>query len=100
MLESPSSSPDTATLDSAEGLTTKSISPGQMAWRRYRKHRGAMICSVILLLLMIWVLLSPITARYGVNQAIFKVGAQDYIAYHAWELRADGRRGAWRTCGD
>ena len=30
------------------------------------------------------------------HQAIFKVGAQDFIAYHAWELRADGKRGERR----
>ena len=30
------------------------------------------------------------------HQAVFKVGAQDYIAYHAWELRADGKRGERR----
>jgi len=27
------------------------------------------------------------------HQAVFKVGAQEYIAYHAWELKGDGKRG-------
>ncbi|QNA89273.1 family 43 glycosylhydrolase [Massilia sp. Dwa41.01b] len=27
------------------------------------------------------------------HQAVFQVGGQDYIAYHAWELKADGKRG-------
>ena len=26
------------------------------------------------------------------HQVVFRVGAQDYIAYHAWELKADGSR--------
>ena len=76
ILDSTAATPTGSDQDSAQGLTTKSISPGQMAWRRYRKHKGAMISSVILLLMIGWVLLAPITARYGVNQAIFKVSAK------------------------
>jgi beta-xylosidase len=30
------------------------------------------------------------------HQAVFKAGAQDYIAYHAWELKPDGKRGERR----
>jgi beta-xylosidase len=30
------------------------------------------------------------------HQAVFKVGAQDCIAYHAWELKPDGSRGERR----
>ena len=56
----------------AEGLATKSISPRQMAWRRYRSHKPAMVCTVLLLVMVVFVLLAPITARYGVNEAIFK----------------------------
>jgi ABC-type dipeptide/oligopeptide/nickel transport system permease subunit len=56
----------------AEGLSRKSLSPRQMAWRRYRSHRPAMIATVVLLLMVIFVLLAPITARYGVNEAVFK----------------------------
>ena len=56
----------------AQGLTARSLSPRQMAWRRFRSHRPAMVCSVILTLVVVFVLLAPITARYGVNEAIFK----------------------------
>ncbi len=55
-----------------QGLTQKSLSPRQMAWRRYRSHKPAMIASVVLLLMVVFVLLAPITARYGVNEQIFK----------------------------
>ena len=30
------------------------------------------------------------------HQSIFQVGAQDFIAYHAWELKPDGKRGERR----
>jgi peptide/nickel transport system permease protein len=56
----------------AQGLTRKSLSPRQMAWRRYRSHKPAMIATVLLLVMVIFVLLAPITARYGVNEAVFK----------------------------
>ncbi|MET0982895.1 MAG: glycoside hydrolase family 43 protein [Telluria sp.] len=31
------------------------------------------------------------------HQGVFRVGAQDYIAYHAWELKTDGKRGDRRV---
>ena len=68
-VEAPSGAPPTS---DAEGLRHKSLSPRQMAWRRYRSHRPAMIATVVLLLMVIFVLLAPITARYGVNEAVFK----------------------------
>jgi len=64
--------PPGAPTGDAEGLRRKSLSPRQMAWRRFRSHRPAMIASVVLLLMVLFVLLAPITARYGVNEAVFK----------------------------
>jgi ABC-type dipeptide/oligopeptide/nickel transport system permease subunit len=58
--------------DSAQGLTAESLSPAQMAYRRYKKHRAAVVCTFILGTMVMFVLLSPLTARYGVNEAIFK----------------------------
>jgi ABC-type dipeptide/oligopeptide/nickel transport system permease subunit len=58
-----------------EGLTTKSMSPRQMARRRYFKHKGALISTILMAIMVLFVLLSPITARYGVNEAIFKAEA-------------------------
>jgi len=55
-----------------QGLTQQSLSPRQMAWRRFRNHKPAMVCSVLLMLMVLFVILSPITARYGVNEAVFK----------------------------
>ncbi|MDJ0767325.1 MAG: ABC transporter permease [Ilumatobacter sp.] len=57
---------------SAEGLTDKSLSPRQMAVRRYFKHKGAFMATIIMAIMVLFVLLSPLTTRYGVNEAIFK----------------------------
>ncbi len=55
-----------------EGLTLDSLSPRQMARRRYFKHKGALVSSVVMAIMVLFVLFSPLTTRYGVNEAIFK----------------------------
>jgi ABC-type dipeptide/oligopeptide/nickel transport system permease subunit len=55
-----------------QGLTYESMSPRQMAVRRYFKHKGALVATVLLAIMVLFVILAPITARYGVNEAIFK----------------------------
>lgn len=66
--------PDSLDFDvvAGEGLTTTSLSPRQMATRRYFSHKGALISTVIMAIMVLFVLLAPITTRYGVNEAIFK----------------------------
>jgi peptide/nickel transport system permease protein len=71
-LEPSSQGAQEALTGDAQGLTAKSLSPRQMAWRRFRSHKPAMVCAVLLLLMILFVILSPLTARYGVNEAIFK----------------------------
>ncbi|HSH11796.1 MAG TPA: ABC transporter permease [Ilumatobacter sp.] len=56
----------------AEGLIGKSLSPRQMARRRYFHHKGAFAATVVMTIMVLFVVLSPLTARYGVNEAIFK----------------------------
>ncbi|HRE00796.1 MAG TPA: ABC transporter permease, partial [Ilumatobacteraceae bacterium] len=56
----------------AAGILAASISPKKMALKRFLNHRAAVISTVVLAIVVLWVVLSPITARYGVNQAIFK----------------------------
>jgi ABC-type dipeptide/oligopeptide/nickel transport system permease subunit len=55
----------------AEGLSENSLSPRQMAFRRYFHHKGAFVATIGMVIMVLFVLLSPITARYGVNEAIF-----------------------------
>ncbi len=56
----------------AQGLTSKSLSPRQMAMRRFLSHKPAVIATVVLVLMVLFVLFAPVTARYGVNEAIFR----------------------------
>jgi peptide/nickel transport system permease protein len=64
---------DQTTTDSAEGLTAESLSPTQMAFRRYKKHRAAVVCTFILGIMVLFVLLSHWTARYSVNQPVYDI---------------------------
>jgi peptide/nickel transport system permease protein len=59
----------------SQGLTAKSLSPRQMAVRRFLGHRPAVIALVFMVIMILWVLLAPITARYGINQPIYSVQA-------------------------
>ena len=72
LLEPQEAPPEDALGADAQGLATKSLSPRQMAWRRFRNHRPAMVCAVLLILMVLFVLASPLTARYGVNEPVFK----------------------------
>jgi peptide/nickel transport system permease protein len=65
------------------GLTTKSISPRQMAFKRFLNHKPAVICAIVLAMMIIFVILSPITARYGVNEPIFETTAEKSNRYLA-----------------
>lgn len=58
---------------SAQGLTVASMSPGRMAWKRYWRHRGAAVSTIVMLILLFFVLATPITARYGINEQVLKI---------------------------
>ena len=60
-----------ATTDAVAGLTVASVSPRRMAYMRFRAHKAASVSVVILAFLVIYVLMSPLTTRYGVNEAWF-----------------------------
>ena len=63
------------------GLTTKSLSPRQMATRRFLSHKPAVIATLVLLAMVIFVLLAPITARYGVDEPIFETTSEQSNRY-------------------
>lgn len=47
-----------------------SLSPRQMAFHRFISHKAAVVSFFILLILALFVILAPFTARYGVNQSV------------------------------
>ena len=48
------------------------MSPRKMAFRRFVSHKAAVFSCVLIGVLAIFVLLAPLTARYGVNQSVQK----------------------------
>lgn len=60
-------------LDASIGVDTKSISPRRQVYLRFRSHKAASVSVVVLTLLVLIVLLSPWTARYGINEQVIKI---------------------------
>jgi peptide/nickel transport system permease protein len=65
--------PASQDIDDAEGLNVVALSPGRMAWKRYWRHRGAAISTVVMTLLVGFVAFPSLTSRYGVNEAVLKI---------------------------
>lgn len=57
--------------DASIGVLKQSMSPKKMALKRFVNHRAALISSIVLVCIIIFVALAPITTRYGVNETIF-----------------------------
>jgi peptide/nickel transport system permease protein len=64
--------------DAVQGLTT-SVSPFKLALRRYWRHRGAAISTVVMAFLLIVVIFAPITARYGINEPVIDISEGNNI---------------------
>src|SRR5262249_21229050 len=75
VLEPGTQGPEEALTGESQGLTAKAISPRRMAWKRFLGHKPAVVCAGLLIIMIIFVALAPITARYGVNEPIFKTSA-------------------------
>ncbi|MEP6660046.1 MAG: ABC transporter permease [Acidimicrobiales bacterium] len=56
-------------VDESQGLV-ESISPGRLAFRRYLRHRAALVCTVIFLVIVFFVVFAPFTARFSVNESV------------------------------
>jgi len=75
LLEPSTQGPEEELTGEALGLAVKPISPRRMAWLRFLGHKPAVVCSVLLILMVLFVALAPIPARYGVNEPVFKTTA-------------------------
>lgn len=62
--------------DATQGLTSESLSPTRMAMKRFMHHKAAVVALIVLVLLTVFVVLAPITARYGVNEQVFETSAE------------------------
>jgi ABC-type dipeptide/oligopeptide/nickel transport system permease subunit len=64
-----------APTDAAIGVLKETISPRKMAFKRYLNHRAAVVSAIVLIFIVLFVALAPLTARYGINDSIFKAEA-------------------------
>ncbi len=62
-----------ADIDDLEALNVATLTPFQMAWKRYWHHKGAAVSTVIMGLLTIIVVFAPWTARYGINEQVREI---------------------------
>jgi len=60
-------------------IVIPTFTPRQLAWKRFIGHKAAVVCSIILVLLALAVILSPLTARYGVNESV-KAPPNSYLS--------------------
>ena len=54
----------------ADDITLPTISPRRMAFDRFVSHRAAVVSVFVMAVLVLFVALSPFTARYGVNEQV------------------------------
>ena len=54
----------------SDDVELPTISPRRMAFNRFVSHKAAVVSVFVMVILVIFVALSPFTARYGVNEAV------------------------------
>jgi len=69
----PDSASTNIVADELAGLTVASVSPRRQAYLRFKQHRAAVVSVFVLATLILFVILTPITARYGVNEAVIDI---------------------------
>jgi peptide/nickel transport system permease protein len=62
----PSAEPD-------EHRLPEALSPRRLAWKRYWGHKGAAVSTILLGAVMLLVLATPLTARYGINEQVVTI---------------------------
>ncbi len=55
---------------SAQGLATKPLTPGRLAWRRFRRHKLALLSAAVLLVIMVMVTFPGLFTHYTPNQQL------------------------------
>ena len=54
----------------ALGMGAKPLTPARLAWRRYRRHKVAMLSTVVLLIITIMCVFAPLFTKYSPNAQI------------------------------
>jgi len=58
-----------ATLDAATGLSAKPLTPSRLAWRRFRRHKLALLSAVVLVIVIMLAVLAPLLTKYTPTQS-------------------------------
>lgn len=59
--------------DEMVGITVASVSPKKQAYLRFKEHKAAVVSVFAMAVLVVFVILTPITARYGVNEPVIDI---------------------------
>jgi peptide/nickel transport system permease protein len=57
------------TTDVAVGLSSKPLTPGRLAWRRFKRHKLALLSAVVLFLIIMLAVLAPLLTKYTATQS-------------------------------
>jgi peptide/nickel transport system permease protein len=69
----PHGTPDVAST-AALGMAEKPVTPLRLAWRRYRRHKLAMISTVVLIIITFMCVFAPLFTKYSPNELIRTTG--------------------------
>jgi peptide/nickel transport system permease protein len=58
-----------ATLDAAVGLSSKPLTPGRLAWRRFKRHKFALVSAVFLVVIILLAVLAPWLTKFKPTQS-------------------------------
>ena len=64
-----------ATADEVQGLVPEAVSPTRLAFRRFLRHKPAVVATVILFLIALAVVLAPVLAPFGANERVAQSGS-------------------------
>jgi peptide/nickel transport system permease protein len=79
------------TADVAIGLGSKALTPGWLAWRRFRRHKLAILSAVGLVVIVLLVVFAPVLTQYGATQNDTGVPLKRPSSEHLFGTNALGR---------
>jgi len=83
-------SPEGVTSTEALGLTQKPLTPARLAWRRFRRHKLAVVSTIVLLIIVVLCVFAPVFTNYTIHTQIRTNGPDSPLASFL-----SPRRGHW-----
>jgi peptide/nickel transport system permease protein len=79
------------TTDVAVGLSSKPLTPGRLAWRRFKRHKLALLSAVVLVLIIMLAVLAPLLTKYTPTQSGTGTPLKGPTAHHLMGTDQIGR---------